>query len=417
MICTEPFVAAACDIAAGAGLGAFPLVRIPHPMAALTPDRVIAVADRTLEQVVGVLSGADHVSTVRPRVTHGPRTQLPERADRAIEALHELEWTDGLPCVPPADDLVAAMLAAVGRTGSEVTPAVPPRMAIAPLERWAANAVMAGCLPAHFPVVLAAMDAVLDPRAGLYSSQTATNASTPLIVVNGPIARALDVASGYDCLGPGTRASASIGRAVRLILRNVGGERPGRSDPATHGQPGKLTYCFAENELETPWEPWHVSRGLAAGDSAVTVVMASAPQNVFAYGCNTADDLLDHLVGALTGLGHNNVLFSSGPLLVLGPEHARLLADAGVTRRQVQRRIFEAARIPLSRFPAPALVGIHSRRARWFATVGDADHIGVADRPEDVHVVVAGGPGIHSQFISTAFSAEPVTRRIAAMAS
>jgi hypothetical protein len=145
----------------------------------------------------------------------------------------------------------------------------------------------------------------------------------------------------------------------------------------------------------------------------VTVIGASAGHNMFTYGCETGAELLDHFVGAMTALGHNNVIFPTGPLLVIGPEHAGVLARDGYDKPAIRDYIFTHARIPLSRFPERTVRGLKHRRSRWFAEVNDPDHIGVADHPSHVNIVVAGGAGIHSQFVPTSFSYSPVTRRIA----
>jgi hypothetical protein len=184
---------------------------------------------------------------------------------------------------------------------------------------------------------------------------------------------------------------------------------------ATHGQPGKLSFCFAETEADSPWTPFHVDQGFARDDSTVSVIGgASSPHNVFTYGCENGEEILEHFVGAVTALGNNNIIFPSGPLLVFGPEHAGVLDRDGFSKDAIRDYIFEKARIPLSRFAARTVSGFHHRRANWFETVNDAENIGVADRAEDVHIVVAGGPGIHSLFIPTSFSLRPVTKIIAA---
>src|SRR5262249_22029775 len=151
----------------------------------------------------------------------------------------------------------------------------------------------------------------------LHAIQTATNTGSPLLIINGPVIGALELNARGNVFGQGFRANATIGRALQLILRNSGGDLPGETDMATHGHAGKFTFCIAENERESLLEPLHVERGFEAGDSTVTVIGGSSPQNIFTYGCETGDEILGHLVGALTGLGHNNIIFPTGPLLVL----------------------------------------------------------------------------------------------------
>jgi hypothetical protein len=260
--------------------------------------------------------------------------------------------------------------------------------------------------------VLAAVEALLENDCQLYGIQTATNTTAPLLIVNGPIVQELEINARGNVFGHGARANATIGRAVQLVFRNIGGDVAGETDMATHGQSGKFTACIAEAEDDSPWSPFHVDAGFVAGDSTVTVIGASAPHNVFTYGCETGQDILEHLIGSMLGLGHNNIIFPTGPLLVLCPEHAATLARDGIGKKEIQEAVFERARIPLSRFAKRSVEGLRHRRARWFAEVGDLDHIGVADRPQDINIVVAGGAGIHSLFVPTAFSYRPVTRLI-----
>jgi hypothetical protein len=265
--------------------------------------------------------------------------------------------------------------------------------------------VLAGCRPEYFPVVLAAIDALLDNDCQLYGIQTATNTTAPLLIVNGPIAAELEINARGNALGQGARANATIGRAVQLVFRNIGGDIAGETDMATHGHAGKFTACFAD-----------VDAGFATNDSTVTVIGASAPQNIFTYGCETGQDILDQFVGATQGLGHNNIIFPTGPLLIVSPEHAATMAQGGIGKKAIRNALFERARIPLVRFAKRSIEGLHHRRARWFAEVGDPDHIGIADRAEDISIVVAGGAGIHSLFVPTAFSYRPVTRKIVSKA-
>jgi hypothetical protein len=168
----------------------------------------------------------------------------------------------------------------------------------------------------------------------------------------------------------------------------------------------------AENEQESPWPPFHVERGYSPDESTVTVIGASAGHNVFTYGCETGEEILEHFVGAMTALGHNNVIFPTGPLLVIGPEHAGVLSRDGYDKPKIREYLFERARIPLSRFGSRTVRGLKHRRSRWFERAGDAEHIGVADDPSHINIVVAGGAGIHSQFVPTSFSYSAVTLKI-----
>jgi len=404
------FAAAARKQAAGRGMADLPLARIPHPMHTAARNVVVERADAVVDIVAERLTIHSH------DVAEAKAAERPDGAADTDdqEMLFARGWTDGLPVVVPTAEKVDAMVAASGRQAAERIGPIPPRWRCATVEKVAVNAVLAGCRPEYFPVVLAAIDALLDEDCQLYGIQTATNTTAPLLVVNGPIIEKLDINARGNVFGQGARANATIGRAVQLVLRNIGGEIAGETDMATHGHAGKFTACIAEAEADSPWPPFHVDRGFAAEHSTVTVIGASAPQNIFTYGCETGQDILQHFIGATLGLGHNNIIFPTGPLFVVSPEHAATFARDGIGKKDIQNTIFERARIPLARFPARSVRGLQHRRARWFAQVGDGDHIGIADRPEDIHIVVAGGAGIHSLFVPTAFSYAPVVRPISA---
>jgi hypothetical protein len=403
------FATAAQKQAAGRGMPDLPFVRIPHPMHTAKRTVVAERADAVLDTVVERLTKHDGVAGEAQGVDAFDGSNAVDDQ----EMFFARGWTDGLPVVAPSAEKVAAMIAASGRNAADPVGSIPPRWRQATIEKIAINAVLAGCRPEYFPVVLAAVEALLENDVQLYSIQTATNTTAPFIIVNGPIANEIDINARGNVLGQGARANATIGRAVQLVFRNIGGDIAGETDMSTHGQAGKFTGCIAEAEDDSPWTPFHVDAGFARGDSTVTVIGASGPQNIFTYGCETGQDILEHFIGATLGLGHNNIIFPTGPLFVVSPEHASTMARDGIGKKEIQQAVFERGRIPLSRFAKRSVDGLRHRRARWFAEVGDPDHIGVADRPGDVSIVVAGGAGIHSLFVPTAFSYRPVTRRIA----
>jgi hypothetical protein len=401
------FADAARVQAAGRGMPDLRLVRIPHPMHTASRELVTQRADTVVDALVERLTrpAAEGVATaVRPAGASGHENDQ--------EMFFARGWTDGLPVGIPTLQKVQLMIKASGRDAGEPVGPLPPRWRMATIEKLAVNAVLAGCRPEYFPVVVAAVEALLDNDCQLYGIQTATNTTAPLIILNGPIVDELDLNARGNVFGQGRRANATIGRAVQLVFRNIGGDIAGETDMSTHGQAGKFTSCIAEAEQDSPWAPFHMDAGFAKADSTVTVIGASAPHNIFTYGCETGPEILDQFIGAMTGLGHNNIIFPSGPLLIVSPEHAATLAHDGIGKTEIRQAVFERARIPLGRFARRTVEGLRHRRARWFAEVGDPDHIGVADRAADVNVVVAGGAGIHSLFVPTAFSFRPVTRRI-----
>ncbi len=231
-------------------------------------------------------------------------------------------WTDGLPVVVPTARESRRHGGGLRAQRSGPVGPIPPRWRQATIEKIAINAVLAGCRPEYFPVVLAAIDALLDDDCQLYGIQTATNTTAPLLIVNGPIVQELDINARGNVFGQGARANATIGRAVQLVLRNIGGDIAGRD---RHGDPWpgrQIQRLHRRSGRRQPVDAVPCRCRLRRGDSTVTVIGASAPQNIFTYGCETGQDILEHFIGATLGLGHNNIIFPTGPLFVVSPEHA-----------------------------------------------------------------------------------------------
>ena len=344
--------------------------------------------------------------------TRGARARLFEAEDSFVELnelYYERGWTDGLPIIPPTEAAVAAMLRGADREPDEVVAVLPPRQGEATVERIAINAVMAGCLPEYLPVVLAAVAAVADPALNLDSVQATTHPVAPLIIVNGPLARRLQINSGYNCFGQGFRANAAIGRGLRLVLMNVGGGLPGSGDRSTQGSPAKYTYCIAENEDGNPWQPLHVELGFDRDASTVTVLGCEGPHNIQEHFSNSGEGILLTIAGAMGQAGSNNILRHGSPLLTLGPEHAATIAADGYSKADVKRFIFARARYPISRLSAE-----YAAELRPLNGDGSDDMARICERAEDIVVIVAGGPGKHSSWQPTfgGFT-KPVTRVIA----
>lgn len=323
----------------------------------------------------------------------------------------ERGWTDGLPIVPPTAAAVTEFLRCTDREPREVIAVLPPRQGEATVERIAANAVMAGCRPEYLPVILTAIEALADPLFNLDSIQATTHPVAPLLIVNGPIARELGINAGYNAFGQGARANVTIGRAVRLVLMNVGGGLPGTGDRATQGSPAKIAYCAAENEAESPWEPLHVEAGLPREVSTVTVFGCEGPHNIQDHFSNTGLGVLLTVAGAMGQAGSNNLLGAGWPLLSLGPEHAATIARDGFSKRQVKEFLFEHARFPLARLGA-------EYRAQQITHRGARDApdtmLPIVRSPEDISVIVVGGAGKHSCWQPTFGDGTHPTRRIIA---
>ena len=315
--------------------------------------------------------------------------------ERALEWLHTERCTDGLPVVIPTRERVERMVLASGLDGSLSLGTMGPGGGAATVEKVAANAVMAGATPEHMPVILAAVQAVLQPEFDLGEMQSTTHCTAPLVIVNGRAREWAQVASGSGALGPGHRGNASIGRALRLSMINIGMARPGESDMALLGHPGKFTFCLAEAEEASPWGPQHLDHGYTAEQSAVTVVGAEPPHSVIFS--NDADDprsaerLLDTLAAVLANLGSNNAHFRGGAqTVVLNPEHAVVLADAGHDRRQIKEQLAERAVNPLARLAE--LNPVHAGRGG----PGAPEFVRAIQDPDDIVLLVAGGSGLYS---------------------
>jgi hypothetical protein len=273
--------------------------------------------------------------------------------DDAIEALYARGVTDGLPVVPPTLARVQAAVRASGRDGAELIGLVAPRLGRATVEKIAINAVMAGCRPEYMPVVVAAVEAICDPAFALIGVSGTTDAVAPLVIVNGPIRATLDVNCGAGVFGPGWRANATIGRAVRLVWANVGGAMPGEISMSTFAQSGRYTYCIGEREEDSPWEPLHVEHGCAATDSTVALLAAEAPQVVVDARSRTAAELLSTVARSGEAIASTTVGGLGDTLLVIAPEHATTIAADGWSKANVRDFLWERMRVSVDGIPAP----------------------------------------------------------------
>jgi hypothetical protein len=310
----------------------------------------------------------------------------------AVNAFFEENgWTDGLPIIPPTEERVAQMLEAVKRNPQDVIGAVPPRWARATVEKIAINAVMAGCLPRYMPVLIAAAEALTDPKLNLYSLQATTGGPAIMLIVNGPIRKQLNINGGSNVLGEGWRANATIGRCVRLIQRNIGGSYPGTTCKATLGWPGKYSLCIAENEEASPWEPLHVERGFAADASTVTAISADSSIRASDLDSTKGKSILTNFAHRMDG--------PSGPeaVMVICPEHAKIIAGDGFSKRDVKKFVWERAGYRMRDVPDETFNQRVKRRPDLKLTRDSV--IPVTDKPEDILVVVAGGDGSQSQYI------------------
>jgi hypothetical protein len=272
-------------------------------------------------------------STLRSR-----RIELASLEDE-WEALHDRGWSDGLPVVPPTEERVLRMLEGTERAPDEVVAEVPPDLAACTVEKVAINAVMAGCRPEYLPFVLATVEAACTSEFNMHGLLATTYFSGPVVIANGPRAAAVGMNAGVNAFGQGNRANATIGRALQLVVRNVGGGRPGEVDRATLGNPGKYTFCFAEDEAGSPWEPLHVERGLAADATAVTLFPGEGPRGIVDQLSRTPESLARSFAECLRGVAHPKLPMAFDAVLVVSPEHARVFADGGWDKARLRAEL------------------------------------------------------------------------------
>lgn len=383
------------------GMAELPLVQVPHPVGTLALDELRAVVHAAVDAIIAqLLRGAGPGQQSTPRDQEGvsaARLSVASDPQELFGFFYERGWTDGLPVLPPTAVAVQRMIAAVGQSAEAIIGVMPPLNGVATVEKIAANAVMAGCLPEYFPLVLAATRGLLQPGFNLDGVQTTTGNVAPVTIINGPCRDRLRINSGANVLGQGWRANATIGRALRLIMTNIGGARPGGFDKSTMGQPAKFTFCFGENEKENPWSPLHVERGTAADVDVVSVTGCSGVYSAVDMASQTSRGLLKTFALTMTG-GLASGVTSTEVLWAICPEHAAILARDGYTKASLRVGLFELARVRLDLIADENVELLSKRRPSWFKN-GAPREIGVVERPADIWLVVAGGAGAKSAYL------------------
>jgi len=307
--------------------------------------------------------------------------------DDPIEVTYDRGWSDGLPVVPPTDLRVARMLAGTTRKPAETLGLIPPNLVECTVEKAAVNAVLAGCRPEYFPVVLATIEAALKPEFSMHGLLATLWFSGPVVIVNGPIAKRIGMNWGGNALGQGNRANATIGRALQLVVRNVGGGRPQEIDRSVLGNPGKYTFCFAEDETDPEWVPLNVARGHPRGSSTVTLFHGDGVQGVADQKSRDPETLARSLAMALCAVSHPKLAQAGHAILVLSPDHYAIFREAGWGRAQIESALWQALRRPGRDLVAGALgvgEGIDPSRA---------DEMVDKFHPGGLLVVRAGGQG------------------------
>jgi len=319
-----------------------------------------------------------------------------EGGPEEVEAyLRERGMTDGLPIVPPTPERVAAAVAAAGMAADHVVGAVAPLNAPATVEKIAVNAVMAGCRPEVMPVLIAAIDAFCDPQMNAHGIQTTTNPVGPMLGVNGPVRHRLGFNGGAGCFGPGSQANATVGRALRLALVNIGGAIPGEVDKAPLGWPGKATsLCVAENQEASPWPPYHTEAGFNADDDVVTVLAVNGMWPITDMH-HEADQVLHHVTRGLATSGPCGGHDAPNPfptVLVMSPVIAEMVASIMPTKQELREHLFEEARVPLDFYPPYRRQPTRDVLDRLGVAVAN-DRVPIVLSPDYFVILVAGGEG------------------------
>jgi len=328
---------------------------------------------------------------------------------------HDL--TDGLPIVPPTEDRVRAMTDHVERvlgwSRHDTVTTLAPKWGAATIEAIAANAVMAGCAPEYMPVLVAATQALGLPKFNLDAVQTSTHNTSAIAVVNGPVRKAIDLNCGYNVTGSRWRSTSTIGRALRLIMANIGGT-PGSVNIHTQGHIARYEHCIGENEEQSPWAPLHVERGFAPESSAVTLIPACPASMIDDNGgSQTGKELLRTFAHSLPAVGNRNYNGEGQPALILCPQHAQTFANGGYSKAEVKEFLWARARLRFGDIPTGNLVSFSKRNLKLFADVNPDYGFPIAEKPDDIVIVVMGGTGTHSLSVQTQLACRTVTVPIA----
>jgi hypothetical protein len=405
-VCSTAFETLGRAQARALGEPGLPLLIIPHPFGTRTRDEIVLLAEDCAAQLAALTGaggvGAAPAGATAPAVHASTRSARLEVADdiEAVQRLfREKRWSDGLPVIPPTVQRVEAMLARHGLSAETLVARVAPAFGAATLEAIAANAVAAGCDPDMLPLVVAAIRGTADERFNLQGIQATTNSVAVWVIVNGPGAAQLGFNAGVNCLGQGTWANATLGRAVHLVLQNVGGALPGEMDRATHGQPGKVTFCCSENEAQSPWAPLHVERGFRQEATTITVVGAEGTMNMNTH-AKKPEQLLQVMAETMIHPPSNEYTHGGEPWIILSPEHAEILSRAGMSKADVKRELWTRSRMAAKHLSdGEMLRTLASRKAEFGGEITPETLLTISQSPDDIGILVAGGPGTHSVYV------------------
>jgi hypothetical protein len=390
-----------------------PIIVVTHPLGGIPEREVKNKAASAIEDIIDKATRF-HQSTATKKKEKQDSLKIEGTAVDVASLYYSNGWTDGLPIFPPTREAVQEMLQGTDLAQDHVLGIMPPKSGIVTVQKIAVNAVMAGCRPIYMPVLIAAVKGMLDKEFDLSGVQTSTGAHSPLLIINGPIRQQIRVNYRSGALGPGWQANVTIGRAIRLTLNNVGGAKVGITNMTTLGMAENLFYCFGENEEENPWTPFHVEQGFDKEESTVSVVGAYSPEHVSDHVGISPEDILTvaadtiatltrfHLLSVAPIIGHDSVL-------ILCPEHANAVANAGWTKEDARQFLFEKCKVP---YETLHRLGRQAEPRHFAGSSSEGPMVPTFASPAKIKIVVAGGAGKHSAFINTGSSKRIITEKI-----
>ncbi len=400
-IATTEFIGLSKDTALGRGVADMAFVVVQHPIGGITVEQVRAKADAVFKDTFYAATKWKPVAKLTPPKPIYPaeRIELTSSIEDMSRMFLAKGWSDGLPIIPPTEESVKWMLTGTDRSPDEIVAMVEPSGRKATVEKIAINAVMAGCRPEYMPVLIAAVEAITNPDFNLKGTKTTTGMDTIMLVINGPIRKQLDINSGSGAFGPGWRANATMGRAVQLIVRNIGQSIPGVTDMSIVGNQADYTFLFGENEEQNPWEPLHVELGYKREDNTVTAFTSRGPCHISNVSARNGEEMLMGIAAEMAG--RQSWVTTPGPLsnemmLMLCPENAAAIAKAGYSKDAIRKYLYKNSRLPIHMWRGS---GQKTRLTDidW-DTVSPEFMVPTVEKPEKYFIMVVGGAGPHSAY-------------------
>jgi hypothetical protein len=414
MVCGTGFVSLGKKYANALGFEALPIIEVTDEVGHVSPEELSDIAKQIATQIPGLIEGYRKNAFSAAMSGSAEPNELVIDGDSDIDskALSDLfidrGWSDGLPIISPTRERVEAMLKGARLQGDEILGVLPPRGGKATARKVAICAVMAGCDPVEFPIVVAAVYAISMPSFHFYSVQSTANARSPLIMVNGPIGKEAGLSNGHDLTPRGWKANISIARALRLVSITMAGIK-GVVANHTSGYLGRFVDCIRENEEENPWQPYHVEIGYPKEASVVTVFPAGPGSVVDDRGSTSPQSLLTTFAMTVASSGNRSIWSPAEQLFLFAPTHAAYLASQDFSKADVKDFLYEVARVPLHQFPKDNLDSLSKWHKKLFSHVSEHVTLPVVRDKQDFKVLVFGGVGPHSMYIPGSLSARSVS--------